>query len=174
MEANLPSTRSRHIILLRHGKSDWDSSAKTDHDRPLAKRGKQDSSRMGRYLTSIDSKPDYIMCSTAIRAVKTCKRASKSGKWKAPIELSGNLYVPTTEAVFQAIQNAPDTCNTLLIVGHEPTWSTMVRLLTGAVAAMPTAAAACMEVTIDNWSQVEPGCGVLRWLVTPKSLPKDF
>ncbi|MCB0720349.1 MAG: hypothetical protein KDD65_18015, partial [Bacteroidetes bacterium] len=114
--------------------------------------------------------PDYILCSTAVRAVKTCKRAAKAGKWKAPIELSESLYVPTPEAVWQAIQNVPETCSTLLIIGHEPTWSQMVRQLTGANAAMTTAAAACVAVGAQNWSQVEPGCGLLQWLVTPKQL----
>ncbi len=167
------SMNTREIVLLRHGKSDWDSSAKSDHDRPLAKRGKRDAIRVGRFLSVVGAKPDYILCSTAARAVGTCKKARKAGKWKAPVELSDSLYVPTPEAVFEAIQNAPDTCERLLVVGHEPTWSQMVRLLSGATAAMPTAAAACIEVNVDNWSQVEPGGGLLLWLVTPKLLPEE-
>lgn len=160
----------RRIILLRHSKSDWESSALSDHDRPLAKRGKRDAVAMGKYLTKIGAKPDYALCSTAVRAVKTYKRAAKAGKWNSPVELSESLYVPTAESVFQAVQSAPDTCSTLLVVGHEPTWSEMVRLLTGASVAMPTSASACIEVQVDNWGQVEPGSGTLLWVNTPKTI----
>lgn len=127
---------------------------------------------MGKYLARVRCTPDYVLCSTAVRAVKTYKRVAKAGGWDAPVELSESLYVPTTSAVFQAVQSAPDTCTTLLVVGHEPTWSEMVRLLAGGSVSMPTSAAACIEVNVDNWGQVEPGSGTLMWINTPKTVAK--
>ena len=39
---------SRHLLILRHAKSDWDTDAATDFERPLAKRGERDAPRIGR------------------------------------------------------------------------------------------------------------------------------
>jgi len=37
----------RELLILRHAKSDWDSKAASDFDRPLARRGKQDAPKIG-------------------------------------------------------------------------------------------------------------------------------
>jgi phosphohistidine phosphatase len=35
------------LLLLRHGKSNWNEPSLPDHDRPLNKRGERDAPRMG-------------------------------------------------------------------------------------------------------------------------------
>ncbi|MGH8513640.1 MAG: SixA phosphatase family protein, partial [Gammaproteobacteria bacterium] len=40
---------ARRLLVMRHAKSDWDSGAGSDFDRPLAKRGERDAPRMGRW-----------------------------------------------------------------------------------------------------------------------------
>mgnify|MGYP000107872062 CR=1 FL=1 len=61
----------------------------------------------------------------------------------------------------------------MLVVGHEPTWSALVAVLTGgARVRMPTAAVACVQFTTSTWSEVGAGAGELRWLVTPKLLKR--
>ena len=37
-----------HLYLLRHGKSDWEALSGSDHDRPLAPRGRRAARRVGR------------------------------------------------------------------------------------------------------------------------------
>ena len=46
------------LLLLRHGKSNWDAQYQLDHDRPLAKRGRKAAALMGRYLSALDEAPD--------------------------------------------------------------------------------------------------------------------
>ncbi|NOQ40692.1 MAG: histidine phosphatase family protein, partial [Anaerolineales bacterium] len=38
------------LVIVRHGKSSWDDSYLSDHQRPLAKRGLRDAPRMGARL----------------------------------------------------------------------------------------------------------------------------
>ena len=40
----------KYLTLLRHGKSDWDESHRSDFDRPLKARGRRDALQMGEYL----------------------------------------------------------------------------------------------------------------------------
>ncbi|WP_424522101.1 SixA phosphatase family protein, partial [Rubrivirga sp.] len=53
------------IILLRHGKSDWEADYDGDHQRPLAKRGQKGARKMGRFLTTARSVPDRALTSSA-------------------------------------------------------------------------------------------------------------
>ena len=60
---------TRRLILLRHAKSDWPDVP--DRDRPLAKRGRRDAPRIGRWLHDHDYLPDVVICSTARRTEQT-------------------------------------------------------------------------------------------------------
>ena len=62
---------SRELLILRHAKSAWDTSAATDFERPLAKRGRRDAPRVGRFLLDQGLIPDYVVSSPAERAKQT-------------------------------------------------------------------------------------------------------
>ena len=47
---------SRELLLLRHGKSDWDTET-DDFNRPLKDRGKRGAQRVGAY--ELTNAPDY-------------------------------------------------------------------------------------------------------------------
>ncbi len=49
------------IILLRHAKSDWEADYDDDHERPLAKRGRNAAALMGTLLARVNQIPDYIL-----------------------------------------------------------------------------------------------------------------
>lgn len=51
----------RELLILRHAKSDWDSGAGTDFDRPLSRRGKHDAPRIGAWLYREGLVPDYVV-----------------------------------------------------------------------------------------------------------------
>ena len=53
------------IIIFRHGKSDWNAIYGKDHDRPLSKRGKNASKKMGIFLKNKGQIPDIVISSSA-------------------------------------------------------------------------------------------------------------
>jgi phosphohistidine phosphatase len=164
----------RTLLVFRHGKSDWGADYDRDHNRPIAKRGRRASKLMGKYLASIDSIPDQVLTSSATRARQTVDLASESGRWGCPVRVTEQLYGASIDGVIDEIRSEPDTTHTLLIAGHEPTWSSVVSALSGrSIGHFPTAAIACIEFDIGHWSEIDYESGRLAWHVTPKQLKHE-
>jgi phosphohistidine phosphatase len=162
-------TNAKRLILFRHGKSDWDAPFDQDHDRPLAKRGIKAVKGMGKLLAQADQLPDLVRSSSAVRAHTTVQLAAKAGKWSCPIEVRDDLYETEPDRVLPLIQSTPKTVQTLLLVGHEPTWSTLAALLIGGgQLCIPTAAMVRLDFAVESWSQVDYGIGKLVWLLQPR------
>ena len=162
----------RSLYLLRHGKSDWEASSGSDHDRPLAGRGRLAASRVGRVLRSLGQVPHLVISSTATRALSTAELAVEAGSWECPLRATDRLYLPSVEAVLAEARSAPAEVERLMLVGHEPTWSAAVAALTGGRGSvkMVTAALARLDFWVDSWSAIKTGGATLAWLATPKLL----
>lgn len=159
------------LFLFRHGKSNWDADYQEDHDRPLAKRGKTAAAVMGVYLARLQQVPDLVFTSSAVRARDSIRRAAKAGGWTCPVEITERLYRAAPEQVLDMIREGEDAADSILLAGHEPTWSLLAGGLIGeANLKFPTAAMARIDLAVENWSEVEFGKGILVWLVTPKLL----
>lgn len=160
----------KKIIFFRHAKSDWNAAFDHDHDRPINKRGRGDARRMGRFLAEIDFLPDRIVTSSAVRARTTLELAMDEGKWDdVPIEVTDRIYNASVQDVLVVIQSQSDMYDRLLLVGHEPTWSSIVGRLAGAAnVRVSTATMARLDFEIPSWKEVAFGRGQLRWLVPPK------
>jgi phosphohistidine phosphatase len=161
----------KSVILLRHAKSDWEADYESDHDRPLNKRGRKAAAMMGHYLGSLGQLPDLVLSSTALRARETVSRAAEAGDWDCPVELTPELYEASPGSALELIRNRDDALGSLLLTGHEPTWSVLAGILVGGASLrMPTAAMARIDFSVESWGDVEPGNGTLIWQVTPKLL----
>lgn len=159
------------ILLLRHGKSDWDADYVGDHERPLAKRGQKGARKIGRFITTARIVPDRALTSSAVRARETLATAAEAGGWTGPARVTDALYEATAEEVLREIRKEPDDADTLIVVGHEPTWSTLVsQLIGGGRIEMKTAAVARVDVEVESWADVAPGRGALAFLLPPRAL----
>ncbi len=159
------------ILLLRHGKSDWDADYGKDHSRPLADRGQKGARKIGRFLTTARAVPDRALSSTATRARETLATAAEAGGWSGPARVTDALYESTPEDVLREIQSETDDAQTLIVVGHEPTWSGLVsKLIGGGAVQMKTAAVAAIEVEVERWADVQFGRGSLAFLLPPRVL----
>ena len=159
----------RRLILFRHGKSDWDGDIEADHDRPLAGRGRKAAKRMGKLLARSGQTPDLAVTSTALRARATVEQAAKAGDWSCAIVEDRALYDTEPGAVLERIRSTDDAVGTLLLAGHEPTWSDLASLLIGGGnIRFPTAAMARIDFLARSWKDVRPGEGELVWLLQPR------
>ena len=61
----------KNLMIMRHGKSDWDAGVLGDHDRPLANRGIVSAERMGEVIRDLGIIPGLVISSTAVRARAT-------------------------------------------------------------------------------------------------------
>lgn len=159
------------ILLLRHGKSDWEADFASDHERPLAERGEKGARKMGRFLTTSRSVPDRAITSSATRTRQTLATAAEAGGWTGPARVTDALYEADAETVLREIQSEPDDIDTVVVVGHEPWSSRLVGLLTGGGRVeMKTASVARIDVEVEAWADVQPGRGTLAFLLPPSAL----
>ena len=159
------------LLVMRHAKSDWGSPTSRDHDRTLAPRGLKAARRMGKFISASGVAPELIVSSTAVRARTTAELAAKAGGWGGSITTDPNLYASDVERVLDVVAGVDPDVNTLLIAGHEPTWSSLVGwLIGGGRVSMPTAAVACLDLPQGGWTDLGQATCELRWLVTPKTI----
>jgi phosphohistidine phosphatase len=159
----------KSLILFRHAKSDWDSATGLDHDRPLAKRGIKAAQAMGRLLAEVGHLPELAISSTALRARTTLELAVEAGQWPCATETDERLYESNPPAMLSFLNGLKRDITSLMLVGHETTWSELTALLSGGGAVrFPTAAMVRIDFPGDTWQAVKPGCGELVWFIPPR------
>jgi phosphohistidine phosphatase len=156
------------LLMMRHGKSDWNADFGSDHDRPLNERGVRNSRLMGQVLAVKGLEPDFVLSSTAVRARTTAELASEAGKWRADIRLDRALYDSGPDGVLASAAEVPEV-TTLMLVGHQPTWSMLVRGITGEPVDLRTATVAVIEVDLDSWANLPGASGRLLEVLSPRA-----
>jgi phosphohistidine phosphatase len=160
------------LLLLRHGKSDWTSNV-ADHDRVLAPRGEDAAGRIGRFLAELGQVPERVVSSTAIRARDTAERAAEAGEWEPAIETRSEFYGIGPDQLLEWVQGVEEPTGSLLLVGHQPTWSMFAEgLIGGGNLRFPTAALARIDLHVERWHDVDFGCGELIWYQIPRVLKR--
>lgn len=157
----------RTLLVMRHAKSDWSSDYGSDHDRPLNDRGVRSARLMGKVLTAENLTPELVISSTAVRARTTAELANEAGGWNAEIIRDRVLYDGGVDAVVEVVKGARNATR-LMVVGHQPTWSMLVRSLTGRSAEMKTATVAAIEFDLDRWSDAMSSPGTLVTVYQPR------
>ena len=82
-------------MLMRHAKSTHDDSALHDIDRPLNKKGVQDSLLVGKFLKKSVGKPDLIVSSPAVRAKETTDGLIDTAELNTPCTQSAGVRFRT-------------------------------------------------------------------------------
>ncbi|MEE6137685.1 histidine phosphatase family protein [Mycobacterium sp. 050128] len=110
----------RTLLLMRHAKSGYPPGV-GDHERPLAPRGIREAGLGGDWLRAHQPSIDAVLCSTATRARETLANTGID----APVQYRERLYDTTAGTMIDEINKVPDSVDTLLVVGHEPTMSSL-------------------------------------------------
>jgi phosphohistidine phosphatase len=164
----------RRLILLRHAKSDWPGGS--DHDRPLAARGRRDAPAVGRWLRDAGIIPDLVVCSTARRARETWELAAEQLDRAVPVEYDRRVYDASADDLLDVATEAPTAVRTLLVVGHNPAIQELAVGLAGsadgdslerAESKFGTSALAVLEVP-GSWAKLVPGGARLLQFAKPR------
>ncbi|WP_026925701.1 SixA phosphatase family protein [Granulicoccus phenolivorans] len=167
---------ARTLIAMRHAKSSW-AEHLPDHDRPLAARGRRDGVAAGNWLASRGLHPDLVLCSGAVRTRQTWERVYAGGVRAGTVEYTDALYDADPAEVLTLLRRVPDTVQTLLVIGHNPTTEQLVaRLARGTgnpdwwasmARKFPTSAIAVLEVP-GSWAELAPGRANLSCYEVPR------
>jgi len=160
----------KRLLLLRHAKSDWNTDAPSDHERPLAGRGRKAAKAIGRFMALAGLVPDYAVTSSAVRARTTLALAMEAGDWTCPVNTTRDLYQAGVDDVLRLVGESSDPDASVLIVGHQPTWGGVVESLTGATSRMATGTLVGIDLAMNSWDRIRPGLGELVFVVPPRLL----
>ncbi|MCP4304668.1 MAG: histidine phosphatase family protein [bacterium] len=158
----------KRLMILRHAKSDWHAGASSDHARPLNRRGTAAAITMGKVLARMGETPDLIYSSSAQRAKETAMLAVDSGSWDCELIEHDDLYGTSPSGALEVAANAPDDIHSLMLVGHEPTWSYLIQTLTGAEVDIKTTTVAAVDLSVSRWADATRSGGSLVYLLQPR------
>ncbi|HEX4653153.1 MAG TPA: phosphohistidine phosphatase SixA [Candidatus Udaeobacter sp.] len=151
------------LYFLRHGEADWPNWKKSDDERPLTKSGKKEMREVAKFLRRLKVQPDLIVTSPLPRAAQTAEIAADYLKAKL---LEDDLLEPAfgTDDLQTLLKR--QSADSVMIVGHEPSFTEVISKLTGASLKLSKAGVALVE--LDSESKK----GRLLWLFPPKLVRK--
>ena len=156
------------LFVLRHAKSSWDNPDLSDFERPLNSRGFDAARFIGGLIYQRDLAPQIIVSSPAKRAKQTAILVKELAEIPKPIIFDERIYEAGALALFNLIREFDEKYDSVLLIGHNPGFEQIVRMLTGESVAMPTAALAKINLDIENWHNLETNLNELEFLVCPK------
>ena len=158
------------VFLVRHAKSSWDYSSLRDSERPLNDQGLKDAPKMARVLKKEKVSPDAIISSPAVRALTTAiffkNELNVDGE---DIIIKNEIYEAAPVTIVKMIQRLPESYQTVLIFGHNPTFTEVANLFTDDfIPNVPTCGVVKIEAGISNWTEFGPGKGSVESFIYPK------
>lgn len=166
--------------LLRHAKSDWDDMALRDFDRGLNGRGRKGAAVMGAHIRDHGVAWDLVLASPAERV----KRTLEASGLQVPVQWQQDAYLADSATLLDLIRAVPAATGPLLLVGHNPGLQDLLLdladhgaeepLVDAAAEKFPTAAFAVLELAVDDWAEVVPGCGRLVHFARPRDLDPEL
>ncbi|MFF3980165.1 SixA phosphatase family protein [Streptomyces sp. NPDC001828] len=156
------------IVLLRHAKADWPEVS--DHDRPLAERGRADAPVAGRRLAAAGIVPDLALCSSAVRTRETWKLAVHELPQRPRTVYEERMYEASLGELIALVNETPGDVADLLLIGHNPGMHAMADALAGGAegdalsrmnrSGFPTSSIAVLSFN-GSWKSVEHGVATL-------------
>src|SRR6185437_1700440 len=147
------------LYFLRHGEADWPGWTKPDDERPLTDFGKKEVRQVAKFLNRLKVKAELIVTSPLPRALQTAEVAAEELKTKLRQDeaLEPGFGISELRTVVKRHGS-----KVLMLVGHEPDFSSVISALTGGFVKMSKAGVALIDVDPETEK------GRLLWLFPPK------
>ena len=144
---------------MRHGRADWPDWKKPDDDRPLTEFGKKEMRQVAKFLNRLKVQPDLIVTSPLPRASQTAKIAAEQLKTKLRKDeaLEPGFGMSELRTVLKRHGS-----KILMLVGHEPDFTSVISELTGASLKLSKGGVALLDIDPESEE------GKLLWLFPPK------
>lgn len=155
---NVGAGTTRRLTLLRHAQAAPARTGQHDFERPLDPVGQvQLRDRAPVFAAAVASTPvDYCVHSSAVRTTGTALAfAHVCGLAKSAVHAEPGLYEIDVPALLAFLRRTPDSCQHLLLVGHNPTLSALAWQLSGE--ASPGGLNPCDYLTVTfsgPWSEL--------------------
>jgi phosphohistidine phosphatase len=161
----------RRLVLIRHGKADWDKGLYEDFKRPLKSRGKMDGEIIAENVLKKEPAPDAFFASKAARASETALIIKNHLKLSENIlHFDLNLYTFEWHDLLTYVRSMDDSLKTVWIAGHNPALTELVNFLSfeKKLLNLQTTGVAVLELDISSWEEARKDCGELAAYHYPK------
>jgi phosphohistidine phosphatase len=159
---------ARRLVVIRHAKTEQGS---VDIERALTDRGRRDATAIGRFLRQEEIVPDRAVVSPALRARQTWNSAQAELADVAELTIDDRIYDNEVDALLDVIRDTPEEIETLVLVGHNPSFEQLAHALDDGNgdrdaadamrAGFPTSGVAVFEIS-GSWADVQPHSATLR------------
>jgi len=162
-----------NLYILRHGIAVERSTPgfKTDAERPLTPKGKRQLRQIAAALQNLDLDFNLILSSPFLRARQTAEIIARSRRQKKRLAFSDELTPGSNpKALIQQLNELKPVPQNILLVGHEPYLSQLIRRLISGNATTG------IELKKGGLGKLETAslrfgrCATLAWLLTPKQM----
>jgi phosphohistidine phosphatase len=159
------------LYLMRHAKSSWDFIDLSDHDRPLNNRGRKDAPAMGRELAAREVSVDLILSSSAVRALSTATLVAKELEYDVDkIAVEEEVYKADKRQLLDTIKKIPNQFDKVLLLGHNPTMTDLVNLLSPElIPDLPTAGIVALRFACTTWREIAKDNATFQFFDAPKN-----
>ena len=160
------------LIFVRHAKSSWDDAGLSDHERPLAPRGRRDAPRIFERFAKHGKGLDAIVSSDAVRALSTAKLlAAAFSIDEDEIRTERRLYLASPAEIFALVRDLDDRLTRVALVGHNPGFTDTVNIAVTDmhIDNLPTSALAVVSFDCAHWTGAAPEGARLSYFDYPKN-----
>ena len=162
----------KNLLILRHATSASQGTDGQDFTRPLTSKGVKEASIQGGFLKEAGILPSHIGSSSAYRARQTAETLAKSMGASLEPRFHDALYNAPGMEILEQVRQIPEDNDITLVVAHFPGVAELLDILTKdfneiKVAFTPATMAGISFKGLSRWADIEPGSGILEWLLPP-------
>ncbi len=143
----------KKVLIVRHAKSSWETSAPSDFERPLNERGNRDAPEMAKRLLKKEIDIDAFVSSPANRALTTATYFAEAYgvKHKNIIRIPA-LYEASVQIFFDVLSEMDNDHKTIALFSHNPGVTYFANQLTSTrIDNMPTCGIYAVKCDVKKW-----------------------
>lgn len=159
------------LHLVRHAQAE-NSGQYKDFFRPLTSKGMTDAARIAYSLNKSGITPNYLLASSAERAIRTAETFADQLKFNSEqIVQNQILYDGRMQEYLEIINTIPAYVTEAMVFGHNPIISYMAEYLTkDEIGEVPTAGVVSISFDQLSWAEVAKGMGKLTGYISPNHM----
>ncbi|MDX2002696.1 MAG: histidine phosphatase family protein [Chitinophagales bacterium] len=158
------------LYLVRHGKAAWRHQEMNDHERPLKKKGREETAFISQHLAQKGVRPGLLVTSPAKRALQTAEILAQDLEIHPDnLMINISLYNSSHEELLAVILGLPNEYNEAMLISHDPEIANIASFLTNSVfEKIPTAGVVCISFPTNTWHTISQNSGHIEYSLSPK------
>jgi phosphohistidine phosphatase len=142
----------RTVVFMRHAHAEQ---AADDFSRPLSEVGLSGASAAGAALAREGHAFGLVLTSSAPRALATAERVAAACKYRGAIRAEQSLYLASEQLCLKLLRQLSPEISSVLLVGHNPGLSSLVRLLSSHARELAPAEYVSAVFELEDWSELD-------------------